>query len=86
MVAASHWIEREKILLQFVIGLFFLLYGLHGIFSTPSTDYLTLRRRGGIAKSLVISTGTGRFHVQRSHDREIWCANNAIAIEVSVRI
>jgi threonine/homoserine/homoserine lactone efflux protein len=52
VVAASHWIEQEKILLQFVIGLFFLLYGMHSIFNTPSTDYPTLQRRGGIAEFL----------------------------------
>lgn len=52
LVAASRWIEQEKILLQFVIGLFFLLYGLHGILNTPSTDYPTLQRRGCIAEFL----------------------------------
>jgi threonine/homoserine/homoserine lactone efflux protein len=52
LVAASHWIEQEKFLLQSGIGLFFLLYGLHGIFNTPSTDYPTLQRRGGAAEFL----------------------------------
>lgn len=52
VTAASHWIEQEKVLLQSVIGLFFLLYGLHGIFNTPNTDYPTLQRRGGIAEFL----------------------------------
>lgn len=50
VVAASRWLEQEKVLLQLVIGLFFLLYGMHGIFNAPRTDYPTLRRRGGIGE------------------------------------
>jgi hypothetical protein len=38
--------------LQSIIGLFFLLYGLHVIYNTPRTDYPTLQRRGGIAEFL----------------------------------
>jgi threonine/homoserine/homoserine lactone efflux protein len=52
VAAAAHWLEQEKLLLQLVIGLFFLLYGMHGIFNTPSTDYPTLRQRGGIPEFL----------------------------------
>ena len=52
VLAASHWIEQEKLLLQSVIGLFFLLYGLHGICNAPRTDYPTLQRRGGVAEFL----------------------------------
>ena len=42
----SLWIEQEKTLLEGGIGLFFLLYGLHGTLNTPATDYPTLRRAG----------------------------------------
>lgn len=33
----SQWIERQKIILEFAIALFFILYGLHGIFHSTKT-------------------------------------------------
>jgi len=46
LTRVSCWIEQEKAILEGGIGLFFLLYGLHGTLNTPATDYPTLRRRG----------------------------------------
>ena len=44
----SHWIEQEKIILQIVIGLFFLLYGLYGIFKSTNLSYSPLKEKGGL--------------------------------------
>lgn len=46
----SHWIEQEKQALELAIGLFFSLYGLHGIFNTPNIDYPALQRKGRLAE------------------------------------
>ncbi len=52
LAAASGWIEQQEALLEVIIGVFFVLYGLHAVFNTPSTDYPTLQRRGGLAEFL----------------------------------
>lgn len=54
LTSFSHWIEQEQAILQIVIGLFFVLYGLHGIFNTPNTNYPSLWRKGRV--SLFLST------------------------------
>lgn len=45
LTSLSHFFDQEKILLEFAIGLFFVLYGLNGIMNAPSTRYPTLKRR-----------------------------------------
>lgn len=52
LASVSHWIAQERNLLQAAIGLFFLLYGLHGIFNGPSASYATLGGRTGISEFL----------------------------------
>ena len=46
----SYWIEKEILLLEIAIGLFFLLYRLHGLFNTPNSDYPILEQKKGIAE------------------------------------
>lgn len=48
LAAFSHWIEKEHRPLAIAIGLFFILYGLHGIFNQPNTEYPTLKSRGRV--------------------------------------
>lgn len=43
LTAVSNWIEEERNLLEVAIAFFFFLYGLHGVFNTPSTYYPTLK-------------------------------------------
>lgn len=50
LVAISQWIDHEKAILQLVIGLFFLLYGLHGLVTVPPPYDSSLQRRGGVAE------------------------------------
>jgi threonine/homoserine/homoserine lactone efflux protein len=50
LATISQWIDHEKTLLQVVIGLFFLLYGLHGLVTVPSPYDSSSQRRGGIAE------------------------------------
>jgi threonine/homoserine/homoserine lactone efflux protein len=52
LVTISHWVEQEQRLLQGAIGLFFLLYGVHGIFNTPDTSYHAMQRKGRAAEFL----------------------------------
>ncbi len=52
LTTISHWMAQEQTLLKIVIGLFFLLYGLHGTINTPKTCYPTLKREGGMAEFL----------------------------------
>lgn len=49
LTAISNWIEHEKNILELIIGMFFLLYGINGIFNTPSTYYPTLQKKGKLA-------------------------------------
>ena len=37
LTVVSQWIEQHKIILEFGIALFFILYGIHGIFNSPKT-------------------------------------------------
>jgi len=51
VVAVSHWFVGERAPLQLVIGLFFLLYGVHGTLNKPAADDCPeLRRRRGIGE------------------------------------
>jgi threonine/homoserine/homoserine lactone efflux protein len=43
LTIVSQWIERQKTILGFAIALFFILYGLHGIFNSPKTYYQTVQ-------------------------------------------
>ena len=52
LATISHWIQEEKLILQFTIGVFFLLYGVNEIFNKPKTNYPGLRRKGGSAEFL----------------------------------
>lgn len=49
---AAHWIETQQTLLQTGIGLFFLFYGLHAVFNTPSTRYHRIPGTGRTAEFL----------------------------------
>jgi len=48
--AVSQWVEQRRTLLQAAIGLFFFLYGLHGLLSVPAPYDPSLPRRGGMAE------------------------------------
>ena len=50
----SNLVEEDSLILEMVIGLFFLLYGLYGIFTTTTTKSTVLRRKKGI--SIFLST------------------------------
>lgn len=50
LAAVAHWIDQEKAVLNTGIGLFFLLYGLHGVFNAPSTRYHRIRYKGRLAE------------------------------------
>ena len=65
LTTVSHWIEQEKTILEFAIALFFFLYGLHGIFNTPSTYYPTLQNKdkaaGFLSTFLVVFLNPSTF-------------------------
>lgn len=50
LATMSHWIEKERTVLEIAIGAFFFLYGIHGIFNTPDTNYRVSQGTGGIAE------------------------------------
>ena len=65
LTSVSFWIEQEKTILEFVIALFFIFYGLHGIYNTPSTYYPTLQNgekaAGFLSTFLVVFLNPGTF-------------------------
>ena len=65
LTTVSNWIEQEKIILEIAIALFFILYGLHGIFNTPSTYYPTLQNKdkaaGFLSTFLVVFLNPSTF-------------------------
>jgi threonine/homoserine/homoserine lactone efflux protein len=65
LTTVSHWIEQEEAILEFAIALFFIFYGLHGIFNTPSIDYPTLHKKdksaGFLSTFLVVFLNPGTF-------------------------
>lgn len=52
LVSLSGWVEQEENLLQTVVGLFFLFYGVHAVFNTPNTRYHRLPGKGRAAEFL----------------------------------
>ena len=40
----AYWIEQEKFILGLIIGIFYLFYGLHGIFNDPLTSYTPIKK------------------------------------------
>lgn len=50
LAAMSQWIDHEKVFLQILIGLFFALYGLHGLITAPPPYDSSGQRQGGMAE------------------------------------
>lgn len=65
LTTVSHWIEQEKIILEIAIALFFILYGLHGIFNTPDISYPRLQNKdraaGFLSTFLVVFLNPSTF-------------------------
>lgn len=65
LTTVSHWFEQNEIILEIVIALFFILYGLHGIFNTPDTNYPTLQNKdrasGFLSTFLVVFLNPSTF-------------------------
>ena len=94
LTRVSHWIDEEKAILEGCIGLFFLLYGFHGMFNTPSTEYPTLRRRGKAANFfstffvVFLNPGTGimfavlftLFGMTRQHHGLFYSLETALSV------
>jgi len=65
LTTVSHWIKQEETILETAIALFFILYGLHGIFYTHNTNYLTPQNKdraaGFLSTFLVVFLNPGTF-------------------------
>ena len=65
LTAVSLWIEQEKNILEIAITLFFILYGLYGIFKRPVTDTTVLKDRfrasGFLSTFLVVFINPATF-------------------------
>ena len=65
LTTVSHWIEQQEIIPEIAIAVFFILYGLHGIFNTPDIYYPRLQNKdraaGFLSTFLVVFLNPSTF-------------------------